>query len=469
MTTVLVVGAGPAGVSAALRAAELGARTVLVTTGEFGGMAANDGPIPVRTLAHAARLIRDARQLGEYGIDVGSPVLDYGRLLTRVSGIVDDVRAHTVRREDFASLGITLHERVGSSRFEGANTVSTAIGLRLQADRFILCTGGASRRLDIPGFEFACTHSDAWSLRSVPPTMLVVGAGATGAQVASIFNTFGTRVQLFQAGPRILPTEDDGISVEVATQFRAAGIAVREDFGSIESFEKTTAGIRMNFTKGGVRASAEAALAVIAVGWVANTSGMNIAAEGIDTDDRGFVKVNEYLQTSASHVFAAGDVTGGMMLVPQAVQEGFVAATNAVRGLSLPLRPSVSPVGSFTDPEYAQAGLTEAAARKAHDVLVTVVRFDTVARTIIDGRKAGYCKLITDRKTYQVLGCHVVGERAVDIVQVAAIVMSAGMSLEDFLRIPIAFPTYAGVLSKAVAAAARELGAASQSGKALSL
>jgi hypothetical protein len=128
-----------------------------------------------------------------------------------------------------------------------------------------------------------------------------------------------------------------------------------------------------------------------------------------------------------------------------------------------------SRVGSFTDPEYAQAGLTEAAARKAHDVLVTVVRFDTVARTIIDGRKAGYCKLITDRKTYQVLGCHVVGERAVDIVQVAAIVMSAGMSLEDFLRIPIAFPTYAGVLSKAVAAAARELGAASQSGKALSL
>jgi dihydrolipoamide dehydrogenase len=152
------------------------------------------------------------------------------------------------------------------------------------------------------------------------------------------------------------------------------------------------------------------------------------------------------------------------MLVPQALQEGFVAATNAVQGPALQFGDAVSPVGSFTDPEYAQVGLTEASARKNHDVLTTIVRFDTVARTIIDGRKDGFCKLVTDRQTHQVLGCHIVGEHAVDIVQMAAVVIAAGMSVEDFLRIPVSFPIYAGVLTRAAAAAARELKAESQSG-----
>jgi pyruvate/2-oxoglutarate dehydrogenase complex dihydrolipoamide dehydrogenase (E3) component len=457
MPNVVIVGAGPAGVRAALRAAELGARTTLVTSGDFGGMAANDGPIPVRTLAHAARLLRDARQLGQYGIVVSEPVLDYGRLLARVHDVVEDAKAHSYRRQDFESLGITVHERAGVARFADPNTIETESGLRLQADKVILCTGGVSRRLRVPGFELTCTHSDAWGLKAVPPSMLVIGAGATGAQVASIFNAFGTRIQLFQAGPRILPTEDDSVAAEVVTQFRASGIDVQEDFGSIESFEKTATGIRMNFSKDGSSGSAEAALAVIAVGWVANTSSMNISAAGIEINERGFVKVNEYLQTSASHIYAAGDVTGGLMLVPQALQSGFIASTNAVQGQSVRFWNEVSPIGSFTEPEYAQVGLTEAKARETHDVLTKVVRFESVARAIIDGHKTGFCKLITDRKTYQILGCHVVGERAVDITQVAAIAISAGMKINDFLRIPLSFPTYTGILLRAVAEAAREL------------
>jgi pyruvate/2-oxoglutarate dehydrogenase complex dihydrolipoamide dehydrogenase (E3) component len=457
MTSILIAGAGPAGLKAALRAAELGAQTTLVTSGDFGGMAANDGPIPVRTLAHAARLMRDVRQLSEYGIVVSEPVLDYSRLLTRVREVVGDAQAHSYRRKDFDALGITVHERVGIARFTSPNTMETASGLRLQANKIILCTGGVSRRLPIPGFELTCTHSDAWGLKAVPQSMLVIGAGATGAQVASIFNAFGTRIQLFQAGPRILPTEDESVSAEVATQFRAAGIEVHEDFGSIESFEKTETGIRMNFSNDGSRGSAEAALAVIAVGWVANTSGMDLSAAGVELNERGFVKVNEYLQTTAPQIFAAGDVIGGQMLVPQALQGGFIAATNAVQGPSEPFWNEVSPIGSFTNPEYAQVGLSEVKARESHDVLTTIARFDSVARTIIDGHKAGFCKVITDRNTYQILGCHIVGERAVDTAQVAAIAISAGMKVNDFLRIPLSFPTYTGVLVRAVSAAAQGL------------
>jgi len=469
MTRIIVVGAGPAGVSAALRSAELGARTVLITSGEFGGMAANDGPIPVRTLAHAARLIRDARQLGQYGVVVGDPALDYSRLLVRVRQVVEDARSHSSRRQDFDALGVTVHEQVGTARFFDPHTVETQSGLRFEGDAIILCTGGVERRLSIPGFELTSTHSDAWSLESVPPSMLVIGGGDTGVQVASIFNAFGSRIQLLQAGPRILPAVDEDVAGEVARAFRESGIDVRENFGAIESFEKTASGVRMNFSKDGVRDHAEAALAVVAVGWIANTSGLSLAAAGIELDDRGFLKVDDYMRTSTPNVYAAGDVTGRLMLVPQALQEGFVAATNAVQGPNLQFANAVSPVGSFTDPEYAQVGLTEASARKTRDVLSTVVRIDAVARAIVDGRKGGFCKLITDRKTHRMLGCHVVGERAVDIIQLAAVAISTEMTVEDFLRIPISFPTYAGVLTRAASATARGLNSASQSGRSLAL
>jgi dihydrolipoamide dehydrogenase len=457
MLDVVIIGAGPAGVVAALRAADLGAKTALVTRDEFGGMAANDGPVPVRTLAHAARLIREARQLGLYGIDVSEPALDYPRLLARVHAVVNDVRAHSAFRGQIDSLGTPVFERAGAARFTDPHTIETESGLRLQAEKVILCTGGVSRRLSVPGFELTATHSDAWGLTAVPPSMLVIGGGATGAQVASIFNAFGSRIQLFQAGPRILPTEDEDVSAAVAAAFREAGIVVREDFGEIESFEKTPNGVRMIFSKDGARDGAEAALAVVAVGWVANTVGLRLTTAGVEADQRGFVRVDAYLRTSAPHIFAAGDITGRLMLAPQAIQDGFVAATNAVRGATMTLGDQVSPIGSFTDPEYAQVGLTETKARETHDVVVAVARFDSTTRTIIDGRTIGFCKLIADRATYKILGCHVVGERAVEITQVAAIAIAAGMRVDDLAQIPLSFPTYAGILGRVAASAARQL------------
>ncbi|NRD50137.1 NAD(P)/FAD-dependent oxidoreductase [Corallococcus sp. AB004] len=454
---VVVIGAGPAGLLAALRAGDLGARTALVTRDAFGGMAAHDGPVPVRTLAQAARLLRDARQLGRYGIAVTEPVLDYERLLKRVREVAGDVRTHAALREQIAAARVTVHEHVGAARFVDPHTLETQRGLRFRAEKFILCTGGVSRRLPIPGFELTKTHSDAWSLTTVPPSMVVVGSGATGVQVASVFAAFGTQVQLFEAGARILPTEDEDVSAAVAESFRQAGIVVREAFGTIERFETTPGGVRMVFSRDGVRDSAEAALVVVAVGWRADTSALNLAAAGVETDSRGFVRVDAQLRTSVPHIFAAGDVTGRRMLVPQALQDGFVAGSNAARAPMISVTDEVCPIGSFTDPEYAQAGLTEAKARQAHDVVVAVVRFDSTTRTLIDGRTTGFCKLIVDRATRKLLGCHVVGERAVDLVQTAAIAIAAGMRVEELARVPLSFPTYTGVLGRAAAIAARQL------------
>jgi len=455
---VVVVGAGPAGVMAALRAADLGARTALVSDGAFGGMAANDGPAPVRTLAHAARLLREARQLGRYGVTVSEPVLDYPKLLERVREVVAEVGAASALRPQLDLAGAEVFEHVGALRFEDARTLVAPTGQRFRGERVILCTGGVSRRLPIPGFELTATHSDAWALTSVPPSMLVIGSGATGAQVASVFNAFGTRVRLFEAGPRILATEEPEVSAAVADAFRSRGVHVHEGFGAIEAFEASPQGVRMVYAKDGARFMAEAALAVCAVGWSANTAALDLAAAGVETDARGFIKVDAGQRTSAAHVFAAGDVTGQLMLAPPALESGFIAATNAVcADAPEPAPPAVNPIGSFTDPEYAQVGLGEAKAREVCDPVVAIAPYAAATRPIIDGRTTGFCKLIADRASHRIVGCHLVGERAVDVAQLAGVAIAAGMTADAFARIPLSFPTYAGVLGRAAVALARTL------------
>src|SRR5262245_15715088 len=377
----VVLGAGPAGVMAALRAAELGADTTLLTRGEFGGMAATDGPVPVRTLANAARLMRGARRLERHGIRAGEPALDYAKLLVRVREVVAHMSERSGLRAQAERLGVKIRERCGDVRFTGPREVAAADGVRLEADRFILCTGGVNRRLTVPGAELVATHSDAWSLTAVPESLIVIGGGMTGLQVASIFHAFGSRVTVFQRGPRILPDEDDDVAGEVARQLRASGMEIREGFGTLERFERTSRGVRMRFTKDGHAEAAEAALVVAAVGWVADTGTLGLTAAGIELDERGFVRVDRHLATSAPHIFAAGDVTGRSVLVPPAVADAHAAATNAVRGPSVIPADQPIPMGGFTEPEYAHVGLTEGEGRRRGDVVVGLVRFHELART----------------------------------------------------------------------------------------
>jgi dihydrolipoamide dehydrogenase len=446
----VVIGAGPAGSFAALRGANLGARTAIISSDAFGGMAANDGPVPVRTLAHAARLMREARQLRHYGIAGCDPVLDYPQLLKRVGEVVGEVGRSSALRPQVEKAGVTIFESVGPGRFLDRQVIALRDGRKLRAERTVICTGGTSRRPSIPGIDLTATHSDAWGLQSVPESILVVGGGATGLQVASVFNAFGARIQLFESKDRLLSTEDEDFAEAVTEGFRARGITVHTGFGKIDRFEAFPGGTAMHYSKDGQSSVAQAQLVVAALGWVAQTQAMDLAAAGIETDARGFVKVDDCLRTTVPGIYAAGDVTGRMMLVPQAIHQGFLAATNALSDTSVPdASNEVAPTGSFTDPEYAQVGLTEAAAHEGHDTVAVAVRFDTATRAIIDHRSEGFCKLVADRGTGMLLGCHVVGERAVDIVQVAAVAIGAGMKAEEFARIPLAFPTYAGILGRA--------------------
>ena len=454
---VVVVGAGPAGVAAALRAARLGATTALITRDQFGGMAANDGPVPVRTLAQAARLIREARQLPRYGIAGSEPSPDYPRLLARVREVTAAVREQTLLRGDLEQAGVKIYEQAGAARFADDHTVESENAPQLRGDKVILCVGGTSRPLPVPGFELTATHSDAWNLSSVPASMLVIGAGATGVQVASIFNAFGSRVHLVEVAPRILMSEDREVSKAVGAALAASGVQVVEDAGTIDRFERCATGVRLLHSSGKGQQSIDAALAVVAAGWVADTAGLALDRAGVQTNRRGYVEVDDHLRTTAPHVFAAGDVTGRAMVVHEAVRQALVAATNAVLGANAVLPAQVSPVGSFTDPEYASVGLTEAAARQAHETAVATVRFESVPRPIIDGRETGFCKLVIDRERHAILGCHVVGERAVEIVQLAATAMAAQMPVEQLALVPFSFPTYASALGRAAVIAAIDL------------
>jgi pyruvate/2-oxoglutarate dehydrogenase complex dihydrolipoamide dehydrogenase (E3) component len=214
----------------------------------------------------------------------------------------------------------------------------------------------------------------------------------------------------------------------------------------------------MHYHDGDRDATAEAAVIVMASGWVADTGRMNLAEAGVALDARGNVGVDRYLQTSAAHIFAAGDVTGRLMLVPGAIEDGFVAATNAIQGPTLPLPHRVTPSGSFTHPEYAEVGLTEAQAGETHAIATALVPLDAAVRPMIEGRTFGFCKLVVDRHDHRILGCHVVGERAVEIAQLAAVAMAADMRVDELARIAISFPTYSEVLVHAAILVAMELG-----------
>jgi pyruvate/2-oxoglutarate dehydrogenase complex dihydrolipoamide dehydrogenase (E3) component len=454
---VVVIGAGPAGTAAALRAADLGARTALVTRGAFGGMAANEGPIPVRTLAHAARLAREARQLHYYGIDTARPTLDFARLLTRAKDVVAEAREHSTLLGQILKAGVSLFEHAGSIRFSERNTLQSETGLTLHGKRIVICSGGVSRRLNVPGAELTVVPADAFSLTTVPKSLIVIGAGATGVQVASVFNALGSSITLCQSGPRIIPSEDIDVSNAVAQAFRDDGIVVHERFGSIGRFEPTASGVSMLFGSGEQKTRIEAELVVCAIGWAADTDGLNLAAPSVRTNSRGFIEVDSHLQTTAEHVYAAGDVLGRYMLVPQAVRDGFIAGNNAAGNTAVAVPSDVEPIGSFTDPEYAGVGLTEERARQAHDVLIARASYAETTRPIIDGRTRGFCKLVVRRDDQALLGCHIVGERAVDLAQMAAIAMTAGMRADALARIPLSFPTYANVLGRAALRAVREL------------
>jgi pyruvate/2-oxoglutarate dehydrogenase complex dihydrolipoamide dehydrogenase (E3) component len=460
MYDVLIIGGGPAGVTAALRARELGATVALVERGRLGGTCTNDGCVPTRVLAHAARLMRETAQHEAYGLLGPRPQLDFARLMQRAQQVVSTVHEKKQMLKHLESSGVTAYVGVGEARFVDAHTIELGDGQRLSAERFILCVGGHARRLPFPGAELTLNHGDLWNLRALPRRLAVVGGAATGCQLASIMNTFGSEVTLLDVAPHILPNEDAAVTEALTKAFTERGITIVGGMSGVERVEETADGLRLTYKKDDALHDIAVDAVIVAVGWPGNIETLNLEAIGVRTE-RNYIAVDDALRTTAPHIFAAGDINGRMMLVQSAGYEARIAAENAVAAAD-ELREycaQIVPHGGFTDPEYGSVGLTEKAAREAgHDVVIALASYVNMDRAVIDGNTEGFCKLIVDRDTHQILGGHVVGEQAVEIVQLVAAAMAAESSVESLASLELSYPTYVAIVGLAARRAVHYLG-----------
>jgi len=291
----------------------------------------------------------------------------------------------------------------------------------------------------------------------LPASVVIAGAAATGSQLASILAAFGTQITLVDVAPRIVPGEDELVSRTLADVFRRRGIRVMTGIEGVERIEQVGVERTLFYRfDGGLHPlSAEAIL--LSTGWLGNLTSLNLPGAGVEIE-RNYVRVDDHLRTSASHIYAAGDITGRMMLVQSASYEARIAAENAVLGGNAAYRHQIVPHGSFTDPEYASVGLTETAARKVGNMAVAVVPYAELDRAIIDGHTDGFCKLIVERETLRLVGVHVIGEQALEIVHVVAAGMASGMTVHQLAELEIAYPTYTAVVGLAARHIVRELG-----------
>ena len=454
--SLLVVGGGPAGITAALQASELGAQVTLLEAGQVGGTSLNRGPAPVRTLARAARLARDWSSWATFGLAGPAPVPDLaavmanGDRVARYAHDKKDVAGHLRRH------GIDLAEDLGPVGFADPHTLAADGGRTWSADRIILAVGGHAGRLQIPGADLALTYEDIPSLAAFPRRVAVVGGADTGCQIASIFDDLGARVSLFEAGPVLVPAADASVSAELGRAFRAQDMNVHTDT-LVEALSTDGDAVRVDYRAGPASAHLVADAVFFAVGWPANLGHLALEGAGVHAMSAA-IPVDGYLRTNVAHIFAAGDVNGRSMVVQTARMEGRIAAMNAILGPTRQATYDVVPSGSFTDPEYGRVGLTEAQAAQGHDVVVGIARYDDLLRPVADGRPDGFCKLIADRRTHAILGAHVLGEYSAETVQTVAACMAGTMTIEQVAELQLAFPTFTEGVSMAAQKICRTLG-----------
>ena len=458
MKDLIVIGGGPAGVTAALRARELGARVVLVEKDRLGGTCTNDGCVPTRAWTRAARLRREAEQFATFGLVAHLPELDFSKLLTRTQQVVYQIHEKKQLLSHLESAGVKVHLHAGKARFSDANTLQTESGLSLQAEGFILCAGGHARQPSFPGNEYVLTHQDIWTLKNLPASIVVAGAGATGCQIASILNTFGVQVYLLEMHHSILGVEDAQVSQAMHHAMSTRGIQVITRLASMDSVTSTSNGLLVTYQQEGEVQQITSDAVLLASGWPGNADDLNLAVAGVETN-RGYVVVNDQLQTTAGHIYAAGDITGRMMLVQSAGVEARVAAENAVMGPGERFSHHIVPHGGFTDPEYASVGKTEEQVKASgEEYLVATIGYAYMDRSVIDDRTEGFLKMIVSKESHRVLGAHIVGEQAVEIIQILAVSMVGDMLVEQLAEMEFSYPTNTAIVGLAARRAVYELG-----------
>jgi glutathione reductase (NADPH) len=403
--------------------------------------------------------MREVRTAESYGITVSEQTVDWSATVARVRATVERVQGAKAEPQKLAAAGVDLLLE-GRARFTGPHEVELAnTRRRVRADSIIICVGGHSRRLPIPGAELATLPEEILDLPAVPRRLAVVGAGNTGAQLVTVFDALGAEVTLLEVAPRILAHTDASVSAAVGQAFVEQGVRVVTSVAGVVSLARTDDGIELTWRADNQEHRATYDAVITATGWPASIGDLGLQAAGVEASRNG-IPVDEHLRTNIAHIYAAGDVNQQAMLVQAAHVEAEAAARNAVLGATTSSPHHLLPAGGFTDPDYAGVGLTEEQARDRGIAYgVAHVDYASMERPVIDDRTRGFLKLITDSRRELVLGAHAVGEQAIEVVSAVTASMAAGVDVATLARVEFAYPTYSAIIG----VAARQLMAGSPS------
>ena len=471
---VIVIGSGPGGYVAAIRAAQLGKKTAVVEKDKVGGRCLNYACIPAKAVLRSADLLTEIREAGDYGLSVSGVEVDYGAVQARRGKVVSTLTGGVAGLFKKNSIDLiegeaslvrpSAEDRDASQAGNGVGgqadgdaqkgdaprvRVRVRVGDReLTAPTVILATGSVKR--SIPGIEFGggvIGTEEAWALTDLPARLTVVGAGASGAEIASGFARLGSEVKLFEVMDRLLPTEDADISRLVERGLKRQGIEIHTGT-PVEGVSVGESGVRFSYGS----ESAEVDYLVICAGRGPDVDALGLKDAGVELDERGLVRVDGAQRTTAAGIYAIGDLVHGPALAHKASDEGIIAAEDSAGLPTHPLSYIDIPRATFCTPNVGSFGLTEEQAREqGYDVVIGKVPYGAVGGGTVYGDRTGLVKLVGESKYGELLGGHIVGSRATELIQELVNVRALEGGFAEVARIVHGHPT----LSEAVMEAGR--------------
>ncbi|NND00333.1 MAG: mercury(II) reductase [Gammaproteobacteria bacterium] len=425
---IAVIGAGSAGFSAAITAAEQGAKVALIGHGTIGGTCVNVGCVPSKTMIRAAETLHHARAAHRFnGIDATATINDWSLVIAGKDQLVEDLR--NAKYIDVLSSydSVTYLEGKAELAYGGV----TVDGEFLKAEKTIITTGSHATIPVIEGIEKVnyLTSTTALELDHVPDSMIVIGGGVIGCELGQLFARLGTKVTIL-CRSRLLQTGEPEVSEALENALVAEGISIK--CGSVYKSISHDGGICLAYEQCGAKHEVRAEQLLIATGRRANTDALGAEAVGVEQLPNAGIKIDDRMRTSRQGVYAAGDVIGKDMFVYMAAYGAKVAVENALNGDTRQYDSTAMPEVVFTDPQVATVGLTEAEARTAgHSVITSIIGMEHVPRALAARDTRGLIKLVADAETRALLGAHIIAPEGADSIQTAAIAIKAGMTVDD--------------------------------------
>lgn len=446
---IVVIGSGPAGYVGAIRAAQLGARTVIIEKGSVGGTCLNVGCIPTKVLLACVGVLNSVKDGAEFGVKVKDFDLDIPAMMARKDSTVKRLVGGV--ESLFGKNKIQLVR--GDARLSDPHTVTvdTPEGIRtIRTEKIVIATGSVTALLPLPGFEIGnnvWTSTEALSFNAVPKSMLIVGAGAIGLEAGYTFARLGTEVTVVEMMPQILPAADTETANELMKALKKAGIKFMLN-STVARAEDTKTGKRVFIKTPDSEESRQVEIVLVAIGRKAAISGIGLDEVGIK-HDRGKILVDEYMRTNIPGVYAAGDCTGEPMLAHVGWTESIVAVEHAM-GMNSKMDYRAFPACVYTTPECASVGLTEAQAReKYRDVRVGKFTFNHNGKAMGIGETEGFIKVITEPKYGEILGVHMVGPHVTDLIAEAVVAMRNELTVDELVATIHPHPTLSEVTQEA--------------------